>query len=163
MQSPDAALFESLNHEPRETICMEKPLQVEWAKSQVITRVELTVIDKYMRAQIWSPLSGSVRIGLRKGTMAPASISVLEKSTRPSTPQLSPGCQTIQFLPESLWYLWSCCPQCWNSEQVSPSTFMLLRGMLGTQQLSILLSHNTQWFLQPEVMGIFLSSIGTLS
>lgn len=116
--------FESLNHEPRETICMEKPLEVEWAKSQVITRVELTVTDKYLGAQIWSPLSGSVRIGLRKGTMAPASISVWEKSTRSSTPQLSPGCQTIQFLPESPWYLLSCCPQCWNSAQVSPSTFL---------------------------------------
>nr|KAF6379177.1 hypothetical protein mMyoMyo1_009997 [Myotis myotis] len=37
-----------------------------------------------------------------------------------------------------------------------------LRGTPGTPAASISLSHNSHWFLQPEVMGTSLPSFGTL-
>nr|KAF6382411.1 hypothetical protein mPipKuh1_008798 [Pipistrellus kuhlii] len=37
-----------------------------------------------------------------------------------------------------------------------------LRGIPGTPAASVSLSHNPHWFLQPEVMGNYLPSSGTL-
>ena len=65
-----------MEHEPRPTIHMVK--QLGWAhklcgaKSVEISKVGQTVLARLIESQIWHQLSGSVRGGFSKGTMASA-------------------------------------------------------------------------------------------
>ena len=140
---------------------MEKSLLTAWvghnldrAEPQEISRVGL-------ESQIWHlPAdSGSVEGGFRKGKMTSAHLSVWEKAV----PQLLPSCQTLHFLLVCHW----CLSDCYHGARaqkewvwVSPCMGSL-RGMVWNSR-SFFHWHNPHWFLQPEVMGTYLSGTGTL-
>ena len=132
--------------------------QVVWAGYQGITRVKWTVIARLIEIQMWHPTASSVG-GLRKGTMTSVSTSVWKKVAQPALALMSDSSVPphMSLVPFKL------LPQCWSSEQVSPSKSMngpFKRICPGLQKPSISLSPNPHWFLQPEVMGTSLPGQG---
>ena len=97
--------------------------------------------------------------GLSRGAIASPTSSVLVKAV----PHLSPWCQTLQSLPVCHCGLSSCCPGAGAQQQwvwVSPCT----GALRGTAWESSSFFHQLilHWFLQPEAIGIYLSSTGTV-
>ena len=105
-----------MKHEPRPTIHMEKQLglahKLGGMESLGISKTGQTVLARLMESQIWHQPVSYVEGGFRKGTMASAHLSVRKNAV----PQLSPWCQTLQFLPVCHWCLSSCYPGAGGSE-----------------------------------------------
>ena len=102
---------------------------------------------------------GSLGEGLRKGTVASSYLSVWEKAV----PHLLPWCQIFQFLSVCHWCLLSCYPGAGAQREwvwVSPCVGSL--GGTAWDSSSVFYWLCPCWFLQPEVLGIYLSGTGNL-
>ena len=97
--------------------------------------------------------------GFRKGTMASAHLSVLEKAV----PQFLPWCQTFQFFPVCHWYLSSPYPGT-GAQREYVRVSLYVGSLRRTAWDSRIFFHwlNPYWFLQPEVMETYLPGTGTL-
>ena len=82
-----------------------------------------------------------------------------------AVPWHSPCCQTLQFLPVCHWCPSSFCPSAGaQGEWVCVSPKSILDSLRGDawESRSFFCCPNPHWFLQPEVMGIYLPGAGTL-
>ena len=109
-----------------------------------------------MECHIWPLPACSLTVwggGFIKGTVSSPHLSVWEKAVH----QLLPWCQTLQFFPICHWCLSICYPRAGVQREwvwVSPC----VGSLRGTAWDSRSLFHwlSPCWFLQPEVMGIYL-------
>ena len=123
-------------------------------ESQEITQGGQTMLARLMVSQIWHPPAFSVALraeGSEKGWWEKA------------VPHLPPWFQTLQFLPICHRGFSSYYPGSGAKREcvwVSP----YVGSLRGTPWNSRSFFHqlNPHWFLQPEVMGIYLPSTGTL-